>query len=49
MSEQRPHKRNNIKQATIEFLKRENKTWFVFFIMIVYSIIGTIIGYIFIR
>ncbi|WP_228268233.1 hypothetical protein [Acinetobacter qingfengensis] len=28
-----------------EFLKRKNKTWFVFFIMIVYSIIGFGLGF----
>lgn len=28
-----------------EFLKRKNKTWFVFFVMFVYSIIGVAIGF----
>ncbi|MBF7683631.1 hypothetical protein I2F27_09885 [Acinetobacter sp. B5B] len=49
MSEQHPSKRNSGKHGIIDFLKRENDTWFVFFIMIVYSIIGIIIGYIFIN
>ncbi|MFC4953130.1 hypothetical protein [Acinetobacter puyangensis] len=31
------------------FLKRKNKTWFVFFIMIVYSIIGVGIGFLIYR
>lgn len=49
MSEQHSAKRKNSKQLIIDFLKRENKTWFVFFIMFIYSIIGVIIGYFFIR
>nr|WP_228150416.1 hypothetical protein [Acinetobacter puyangensis] len=32
-----------------EFLKRKNKTWFVFFVMIVYSIIGVGIGFLIYR